>query len=94
LQLATTSWYEQYLTRIEQELEILYELAKKARLKGLDPSFIPESRVTKDFAEMVEELVGPPKVSSRIRELGKKMDKYEMAFLVAEDIVHAKFWTY
>ncbi len=80
-----------YLHQLETELKNLYNLAQKARLKGLDPSFEPETRIANDLAEMVEGLVGPPNVAHRIRELSKQMNKYEMAFVIAEDIVHAKF---
>jgi DNA polymerase II large subunit len=80
-----------YLHQLEIELKNLYNLAQKARLKGLDPSFEPETRIANDLAEMVEGLVGPPNVAHRIRELSKQMNKYEMAFVIAEDIVHAKF---
>ncbi len=60
-------------------------------MKGIDPLSEPEIHLVKDLAEMVEGLVGPPNVAERIRELGTKMDKYEMAFVVSEDIVHARF---
>ena len=91
MQLAATSECERYLLQIEDGLNNLYDIARRARRKGIDPSFEPEPHVAKDLAEMVEGLVGPPKVAERIRELGKKMDKYEIAFVVAEDIVHARF---
>lgn len=80
-----------YLNHLDSELKNLYNLAQKARQKGLDPSFEPETRIANDLAEMVEGLVGPPNVALRIRELSKRMNKYEMAFVIAEDIVHAKF---
>ncbi|UCH01691.1 MAG: DNA polymerase II large subunit [Candidatus Bathyarchaeota archaeon] len=91
MQLATSPEYEQYFAQIEQELDNLYNIARRARLRGLDPSLEPESQVVKDFADRIEQLVGPPKVAERIRELGKKIDKYKMAFIIADDIVHAKF---
>jgi len=80
-----------YLHHLKSELEKLYNIAQKARHKGLDPSFEPETRIANDLAEMVEGLVRPPNVAQRIRELSKRMNKYEMAFVIAEDIVHAKF---
>jgi len=88
---AATSHCERYLHQIENELNDLYELANKARMKGIDPFPAPEIHIAKDLAEMVEGLVGPPNVAERIRELSTKMDKYEMAFVVSEDIVHARF---
>jgi DNA polymerase II large subunit len=91
MHLAATRHYEEYLLQMERELNNLYDLATKARSKGIDPSFEPETHVAKDFAEMIEGLVGPKNVAERIRELCEKMDPYEMAFVVSEDIVHAKF---
>jgi DNA polymerase II large subunit len=91
MRLAATRPYEEYLLQIEHELERLYDLASRARRKGLDPSFEPETQVAKDLAEMIEGLVGPKKVAERIRELSEKMDPYEMAFVVSEDIIHAKY---
>lgn len=91
LQSPMTEDYEQYFSKTELEIRRLYEVAKEARGKGYDPTFEPEPKVTKDFAEMVEGLVGPPKVAERIRELSRMMDRYEMAFKVAEDIVYARF---
>jgi DNA polymerase II large subunit len=88
---AASNQYEIYLHQLESELKNLYTLAQKARSKGHDPSFEPETHIANDLAEMVEGLVGPSNVAHRIRELSKKMNKYEMAFVIAEDIVHAKF---
>ncbi|MFQ6076254.1 MAG: DNA polymerase II large subunit [Candidatus Bathyarchaeia archaeon] len=91
LQLSITEDYKQYFSKIEEELQNLYGVAKRARERGYDPTLEPEPKVAIDFAEMVEGLVGPPKVAERIRELSGIMDRYEMAFKVAEDIVYARF---
>jgi len=91
MKLVATDRHQQYLNKIESQLKDLYTLAIKARSKGVDPSLEPETHMVKDLAEMVESLVGPPNVAERIRELSKKTDKYKMAFIVSEDIVHARF---
>jgi len=92
LQLSASSQHNEYLSVLEKHLLSLYTLASQARSEGLDPSLEPEPYVARDLAEMVEGLVGPKGVAGRIRELvSAKMDKYEMAFAVASDIVHAKF---
>jgi DNA polymerase II large subunit len=84
--------HSEYLSTLEKDLLTLYALAGQARSEGLDPSLEPEPYVARDLAEMVEGLVGPKGVAARIRELvSAKMDKYEMAFAVASDIVHARF---
>lgn len=91
MKLVATNRCQQYLNLIDSKLKDLYVLAIKARRKGMDPSLEPETHIVKDLAEMVEGLVGPPNVAERIRELSKKTDKYKMAFIVSEDIVHARF---
>ncbi len=92
MQLAATNEYAEYLSRIERELATLYELAKKARSIGIDPAFEPESHLAKDLGEIVEGLVGPPGIAERIKELAlKKVERHEMALIIAEDIIHAKF---
>lgn len=92
LQLAATDDFRQYLVTLEEGLSSLYGIARRARLRGLDPTFEPEPYVARDLAEMVEGLVGPKGVAARVRELvAAKKDRYEMAFVVASDIVHARF---
>jgi len=92
MQLATTNECGQYLAHIERELATLYDIGKKARSRGIDPASEPESYLAKDLGEMVEGLVGPPGVAERIRELTlKKIERHEMAFIIASDIIHAKF---
>ena len=91
MQLAATNECERYFVQIERGLHSLYEIAKRARSKGIDPSLEPEPYVAKDLAEMVERLVGPPGVAERIRELSKIMHPHEMALVIASDIILAKF---
>ena len=59
MHLAATRNCEDYLLQMERELKNLYDLASKARSKGIDPSYEPETHMAKDLAEMVEGLVGP-----------------------------------
>jgi len=83
--------YQQYTTVLEKRLESVYDVARKAREKGLDPVLNPEPEVAKDLAELVEGLVGPPGVAESIRELSKKLPREELAFKIAEQIVYGKF---
>lgn len=92
MQVSASDDCNKYLLSLEEDLSFLYEIARKARSRGLDPAREPEPYVARDLAEMVEGLVGPKGVAARIRELAAaKMDKHEMAFVVASDVVHAKF---
>jgi DNA polymerase II large subunit len=72
-------------------LQLLYEVAKKAREKHLDPAAKPEIDVAEDLAGLVEGLVGPSGVGDSIRELGKTLPREELAFKIAEEIVYGKF---
>jgi DNA polymerase II large subunit len=83
--------YLQYTISLENELRKLYEIAEKAREKGLDPALKPEAEVAKDLAELVEGLVGPAGVARSIRELIEKLPREELAFKIAEEIVYGKF---
>ncbi len=80
--------YQQYALALEKQLENAYEVARKAREKGLDPALSPEPEVAKDLAELVEGLVGPLGVAESIRDLSKKLPREELAFKIAEGIVY------
>lgn len=83
--------YRQYVEDLEARLGQLYTIAEKAREKGLDPALKPESKLAKDLADLVEGLVGPKGVALSIRELSRRLPRDELAFKVAEEIVHGKF---
>ncbi|MEM3536150.1 MAG: DNA polymerase II large subunit [Candidatus Bathyarchaeia archaeon] len=83
--------YRQYIENLEATLKQLYDLSEKAREKGLDPSLKPECKIAKDLADLVEGLVGPKGVAESIRELSKKLQREELAFKIAEEIVYGKF---
>ncbi|MCW3980699.1 MAG: DNA polymerase II large subunit [Candidatus Bathyarchaeota archaeon] len=82
---------EHYVASLTAEVRMLYEIAEKARRKGLDPELKPESEVARDLAELVEGLVGPSGVAESIRELSKTLPREELAFKIAEEIVSGKF---
>ena len=83
--------YREYTTSLEDRLQQLYETAKKAREKHLDPATHPEIDIARDLAELVEGLVGPPGVAESIRQLSKTLPREELAFKIAEEIVYGKF---
>ena len=77
-----------YFETLEEETEKLYDIAKKARLKGHDMEMEPEIPLAKDLSERVEGLVGPKGVAKRIKELEKEWSsREEVAFQVAKEIV-------
>ncbi len=83
--------YGEYITSLENQLLQLYEVGEKARENGLDPVSTPEIEVAKDLAGLVEGLVGPSGVAESIRTLSKTLPREELAFKIAEEIVHGKF---
>jgi DNA polymerase II large subunit len=83
--------YQRYVLTMEHNLQELYALSDAARSKGLDPSLKTECVVAKDIADLVEGLVGPQGVALSIRELSGRLQREEIAFKVAEEIVYGKF---
>lgn len=84
---ATSSQAEHFHAQFDE----LYELARLARSKGLDPSLEPECNVARDVAERVEKSVGPSGIAKRIRELSSIIPREEVAIKVAEEIAVARF---
>lgn len=75
-----------YFNELERETERLYEIARKARARGLDVSTTPEIPLAKDLAERVEGLVGPEGIARRIKELEADRGREEVAFQIAAEI--------
>ena len=88
---ALSEEYRGYYEMLRARLNQLYEVAKRARALGLDPAPHPEPLVVEDLAERVEGMVGPKGVAERIRRLGEKLPRDELAFKIAEEIVYGRF---
>ncbi len=83
--------YQRYTEVLEAQLRELYDIAEKARMKGLDPSVSTEIEVAADLASLVEGLAGPVGVAVRIRQLNREIPREELAFKIAEEVVYGKF---
>ena len=83
--------YEDYVQELEQKLKDLYTLSEQARALGFDPCLKTECIIAKDIADLVEGLVGPKNVAISIRELATRLQREEIAFKIAEEIVYGKF---
>jgi DNA polymerase II large subunit len=83
--------YQTYIETMENQLKQLYAISERARSNGLDPSLKTECVIAKDIADLVEGLVGPKDVGISIRELSTKMQREEIAFKIAEEIISGKF---
>ncbi|MHA1606717.1 MAG: DNA polymerase II large subunit [Candidatus Freyarchaeota archaeon] len=82
---------KEYFTLLEREFERVYEVASKARRRGLDPALEPEIKPAKDIAARVEGIIGLEGVADRIRELLRDASREEVAFKIAEEIVYERF---
>jgi DNA polymerase II large subunit len=82
---------EGYFRELEQKIDEIYEIAKKARSLGHEPELEPEIPRAGDLAERVEKLVGPLGVAEVIRELDKVMPREELALKLVEMIVDGNF---
>ncbi len=81
-----------YHERLLKELEKVYEIAKKARKKGLDPEPFIEIPIAKNMAERVEKLMNMPGLANRILELEREgVEREKMCFIIAKEIVDGKF---
>ena len=83
--------YRNYIETMNNELNRLYAISDSARSVGLDPSLKTECIIAQDIADLVEGLVGPKGVALSIRDLSSKIQREEIAFKVAEEIVLGKF---
>jgi len=67
--------YQEYISHLESQLEEVYQIARKARERRVDPTPAPEPERAKDMASLVEGLVGPTDVAESIRELSKTLTR-------------------
>ena len=72
MDLAVNDDMRNYFAMLEKSVDELYQVAKKARAKGLDASEEVEIPLALDVASRVEGLVGPKGVGEFIREEMKK----------------------
>ena len=76
-----------YFENLENGAQVCYEIASKARAKGLDPKLAPEIIETEDLAARVEGLVGPQGIATRIREVAVEINnREELSLTIAKEI--------
>ncbi|MEM2878146.1 MAG: DNA polymerase II large subunit [Candidatus Hadarchaeales archaeon] len=81
----------EYFRSMNEQIDGIYEIAIKARAKGIDPELEPEIPRAGDLASRVEQLVGPKGVAEVIRDMEKIMGREEMALKIAEMIIDGRF---
>ncbi len=89
--IAISSDMREYFTKIQEDIDNCYTIAKNARKKGFDPELKVEIPQARDLAARVEELVGPKEIAPKIREFTKKIGDRELVSLeIAKEIVKGK----
>ncbi|MFW9941612.1 MAG: DNA polymerase II large subunit, partial [Candidatus Thorarchaeota archaeon] len=82
---------EDYFASIQNQVDRCYDIAEKARSKGLDPEKYVECPQAKDLAGRVEKLIGPEGIAEVIRNLKKNsLNDDEIVFRVVTDILDKK----
>lgn len=81
----------EYFISLIMNAEKCYEIATDARKKKSDPELEPEIYFAEDLASRVESLVGPKGISKKIRELGKELDREELAIRISQEVAHGEF---
>ena len=79
---------EEYFSSLQREVDVCYEVARRARMKGLDPELEVEVPQASDLAARVEKLLFEWEVegvASRIRELSMDHDREEVSLLIAKE---------
>jgi len=79
---------EDYFSTLQREVDVCYDVAKRARMKGLDPELDVEIPQASDLAARVEKLLFEWEVegvASRIRELSRDHDREEVSILIAKE---------
>ena len=71
--IAVSSSMREYFSQLQKEIDECYDIAEKARKKGLDPEFTVEIPQALDLAARVEQLVGPKGIAPKIRQTTKKL---------------------
>ncbi|MDE1834372.1 MAG: DNA polymerase II large subunit, partial [Candidatus Micrarchaeota archaeon] len=85
----------EYFSKLSEEFESAYSVAKSARSKGLDPKEYVEIYPAPDLASRVEGLINIEGIAAVIRNLDKHQSKSRLAFSVVEEICkNGKFDSY
>ena len=79
---------DEYFSALQHEVDVCYDVARRARSKGLDPELDVEIPQASDLAARVEKLLSDWEVegvADRIRELGRDHDREEVSLLIARE---------
>ena len=79
---------QDYFSLLQREVDVCYDLARRARMLGLDPELDVEMPQASDLAARVEKLLFEWEVdgvAERIRELSEAHDREEVSLLIAKE---------
>jgi DNA polymerase II large subunit len=79
---------QDYFSSLQREVDVCYEIARRARMKGYDPELDVEMPQASDLAARVEKLLFDWEVdgvAERIRELSVDHDREEVSLLIAKE---------
>lgn len=82
--------YKNYFFNLLDDVSNAYEIAEKARSKGIDPISSVEASSAYDVADRVEKLLGV-KVGERLSELLKQHRTERAALIIAEEVAAGRF---
>ncbi len=84
---------QNYFELLTEKVKERYELARKAREKGLDLSDKVECVPVLDLAERAESIIGPKGVAKRYRELVEELkgDRLKIIFKICKEIIEQKW---
>ncbi|MFB6088029.1 MAG: hypothetical protein ABEJ85_05860, partial [Haloarculaceae archaeon] len=85
---------ERYFERLESELEDAFDVARRARERGGDPTDDVEIPTARDMADRVENILGIDGVAERVRELEGEMSREEAALELVSDFVEGDVGDY
>ncbi len=79
---------QDYFSSLQREVDVCYDVARRARMKGFDPELDVEIPQASDLAARVEKLLFEWEVAGvadRIRELSVDHDREEVSLLIAKE---------
>ena len=81
----------QYFQTLQSGLDQALQIARAARVQGLDPTLDVEIPLAVDLAERVEKLIGIPGIAARIREMDQQgMSREEAALAIGIDFAEGR----
>ncbi len=81
-----------YFRALEEQTDRAMAIARTARAQGFDPENRVEIPVAHDLAERVENLVGPPGIALRIRDIAKTANREELSLAIAREVIGKGGW--